>query len=194
MIEKIRSKKLDLSQYWDVLSLELLDKINWDFEAEREYLLDLVSAVIEKTTGLLTETQRIKHIMIEKYPELERHITVNNWGVTVETSIWKMYFAFNHLEWQKQQYWWESPNHHYSKKEFKALIELFWDSVAPYVEILGMVWDSYWTSTEAISEPESWVSDKGLATQGVYTLSLGEKVQLGCAYPNIKMSVICKYN
>ncbi len=94
---------------------------------------------------------------LKTYSHLEGKVVVDNTGITVKTSKGDLKFAFSHIEWGQTFKEAKSP---YSKEQFEALIEVFWNAPAPYIDILGMKnthigddnkihnYNFYWSSSE----------------------------------------------
>lgn len=150
----------------------------WNLDRLRERLWTQVSQTfsqVNTTLDLSPEAQKRKQAL-ENYPKLKYKVTITNEWIVIKTSAWELKFAFSHSEWGQT---FENAHKPYSKEQLEALVKLFWNKPAPYLEILGLkntceYWNFnfYWSSSALVfNRDNAW--GLYLHVAGVYIVNDG---------------------
>ena len=109
--------------------------------------------ISERVSGVMqisSETKKRLQILAEKYPHLVEYVNISDHWITVKTKSYELSFGFSHPDTISSKYPF-IKSHDYSSIEFQnvvreqpsglemeELVELFWESAWPYVDLLGL--------------------------------------------------------
>lgn len=115
---------------------------------------EVVSDTLDLSEDIQAQRIALERIdILNKYPDLKWHVQVTNEKIIVNTDAWKITFGFSHNEWKNVFAEAEKP---YSKEKIQALMRLFGNNHAHYIDILGM--QSNYTEDDKVYYNSYWLS------------------------------------